>query len=173
MIGAILRYVLSLSIAIAFVALSYILSPALAAWSVISNKKRLPGAWQWFSTIDDDLDGGQHQAGYPTNVSGVALWWQRVCWICRNPAYGWHSIFLGFEDKGSRILWENSPTFIDLPGNVQYGLIEDAWGRKFFYYRRNFHFTKTKYIALWIGWNRNARVGWHQIEFQPFIPRNI
>lgn len=57
MIKPVARYLVYLPANLFFVALAYLLSLVLAAISLVTGP-RLPGALQWFSTLDADLDGG-------------------------------------------------------------------------------------------------------------------
>jgi hypothetical protein len=126
-----LQYAIYFPFNLLFVLLSYILSPILAALSFVFGAK-LPVPLQWFGTIDDDLDGGFHQhiEGYDSGAKGFSLWWQRTCWVCRNPAHGWQSIVLGFkgENKG-------------------------------FTFKRDIVLTDSYYLKLWLGWSNRSYDG--------------
>jgi hypothetical protein len=154
MITAIARYLIYWPFNIVFVLSAYILSPLLAAISMLTGTT-LPGVLQWFSTMDDTLDGGQHQHPelYPSGVKGFALWWQRCCWICRNPAHGWGTRLLGFPTAGL--------TFVSVGPRMT--VMKSASGSTYFSFRID---SPRK---LWIGWNPKAYDGkFHQYEFQPF-----
>ncbi|WP_425335562.1 DUF7338 family protein [Rhizobium leguminosarum] len=43
---------------------------------------------QWFSTPDADIASGVRKDRGISGRSPQPLWWQRTCWICRNPAHG-------------------------------------------------------------------------------------
>lgn len=151
MFFAVLRYLVYWPFNILFVALAYILSPLLAAASVIAGVTTLPGPLQWFSTLDDTLDGGQHQHAeiYPPGVKRFALWWQRTCWICRNPAHGFQSRLLGVPAIGTTIVSQG--THLTVMG----------YGNRIYF---SFRLYSPK---VWIGWNPTAydKVG-HGYEFQ-------
>ena len=73
---------------------TYMLSPVLAA--LAGSDGNLPRWLYWFQTFDNTIDAGwQVQGNYGTYLAtgiaptGLTLWWYRVCWLCRNPAYGW------------------------------------------------------------------------------------
>ncbi|WP_445974361.1 DUF7338 family protein [Rhizobium bangladeshense] len=74
--------------------------------SFIASRARLRRATSRFSTLDADLDGGIGQGvrGYRADITGWRLWWQRTCWICRNPAHGWQSELLGMQAFGTILL---------------------------------------------------------------------
>jgi hypothetical protein len=150
MTGAVLRYLLLLPANLFFVLLAYALSPLLALISMATGPV-LPGILQWFSTLDDTLDGGQHQHPeiYPP-ATGFKLWWQRVRWICRNPSHGWQSRLLGFPTAGHEVLSEGA----------HFTKMRDAKGRIYFSVR--FYSPK-----IWFGWNVRAYDGVnHGYEFQ-------
>lgn len=149
---------------------AYALSPFLAAWSVLAGRSTLPGIWQLFSTLDDTLDGGQHQWPhlYPSDVTGWQLWWQRTCWICRNPAQGFALELLGIPG-GLVGLIAYSSASIDPPG-LYYHL--DGAGRKIGWgYKAYWPLWGKRYVKVWIGWadirhdDRNHMIEW---QFNPF-----
>lgn len=83
-------------IAVASILLSvatWVLSPLLALTA--NAQGDLPSWLYWFQTFDNTLDAGwKVQGNYGTYLingsvpTGITLWWYRVCWLCRNPAYG-------------------------------------------------------------------------------------
>ncbi|MBY3500195.1 DUF7338 family protein [Rhizobium laguerreae] len=149
MIGAILRYLAYLPANLAFVLLAYLLSPLLAALSLLAGR-RLPGILQWFSTLDADLDGGirQRVKGYKPGLTGWDLWWQRTCWICRNPAHGWQSELLGMPAAGSIIVRQ----VISETPKSQWYVMETASGVRFFCFKRDQPLFGGFYLKLWFGW---------------------
>jgi hypothetical protein len=157
MIMAIIRYVLYWPFNILFVLSAFLLSPFLAALSMLQGRPTLPGFLQWWSTVDDTLDGGQHQHPeiYTVGATGFSLWWQRTCWICRNPAHGWGTRLLGFPTSGM--------TIVSGTGYDGWTIMRAANGSTYFSYRWDGS------RKLWIGWNPKAYDGvYHQYEFQPF-----
>jgi hypothetical protein len=50
----------------------------------------LPDWLFWFQTFDAPLDAGWKDGYFPTSgtPTGSTLWWLRVRWLWRNPAYG-------------------------------------------------------------------------------------
>lgn len=168
--GAFLKYVALLPINVALIMASWFLSPFLALYSVIAGRSVLPSLLQNFSTLDDNLDGGQHQQPdiYPAGVTGRKLWWQRTCWICRNPAQGWQARVLGYKDVGRTITGSSdlSSANWDLPGAMYWETVQAANGKKYFCYRKNIGFGK-KYFKFWIGWHYQAKNGIdHHYKFQ-------
>ncbi|QIG70589.1 hypothetical protein EVB91_026 [Rhizobium phage RHph_I1_18] len=148
------------------VLLSWILAPFLAAYSVVKRVDVLPGVLQYFSTIDDTLDGGQHQVGYKTGVKGFVLWWQRTCWIFRNPAHGWQSVYLGYKDERATVLWSR----VDQTTKVWMHAAADQ--KRYFTYKRDIPLFGDWYLKLWIGWSDRSYDGkYRHLLFQPFIPK--
>ncbi|MBY3260372.1 hypothetical protein HFO15_01655 [Rhizobium laguerreae] len=145
----IFRYLLYFPANLAFVLLSYLLSPALAALSLLTGP-RLPGALQWFSTLDADLDGGisQRVKGYTAGLTGWDLWWQRTCWICRNPAHGWQSELLGMPAYGTIIAQQ----WISEDPKQQFYLMQTARGIRFFCFKRDQPLFGGFYLKIWLGW---------------------
>jgi|GEM_PF-3297737 len=160
----ILRYIAYLPVNLLFVGLAYLLSPFLAAWSM-KHGPVLPGRWQWFSTLDADLDGGVGQGvrGYESNLTGWRLWWQRTCWISRNPAHGWQSELLGMPAAGSAVI----KGVISLDPNQQLYVMKTAGGVQFFCFKRDQPIAGGLYLKLWFGWVNKAYDGRnHHYAFQ-------
>lgn len=164
MIGAVLRYLAYLPANLAFVFLAFLLSPLLAAVSLHAGP-RLPGILQWFSTLDADLDAAisQRVNGYKPGLTGCALWWQRTCWICRNPAHGWQSELLGMPAAGSIIFRQ---VISETPKNQWY-VMETAKGVRFFCFKRDQPLFGGFYLKIWLGWVNKAYDGRnHHYAFQ-------
>ncbi len=163
----ILRYLAYWLPNLGLVVLSYLLSPLLAALSLVTGSK-LPGFLQWFSTTDADLDGGvlQNVAGYKVGLKGWRLWWQRTCWICRNPAHGWQAEVLGMSTAGLVVLDNESE------GKNHLFLFRNAKRQTFFCIKRDVPIAGSFYIKLYLGWYDVARDGRnHQYEFQIGLKR--
>jgi len=144
----ILRYILYWPVNIVMVLLSFVLSPALAALSMAIGKPTLPGVLQWFSTTDNTLDGGinDHVAGYDPAAKGWKLWWQRTCWICRNPAHGFQSNLLGMSAEA--LVYLIKP---DDKANPRYWLMANNHHR-FFMWKREQPLFAGWYLKIWLGW---------------------
>ncbi|EJC75574.1 hypothetical protein Rleg10DRAFT_5792 [Rhizobium leguminosarum bv. trifolii WSM2012] len=163
------RYFIYLPANLAFVLLSYLLSPALAGVSLLSGP-RLAGVLQWFSTLDADLDGGVRQRvrGYRPGLSGWRLWWQRTCWICRNPAHGWQSQLLGMPSAGSTIIQAR----LSLDPSQQLYLMKTAAGVRFFCFKRDQPLVGGFYLKIWLGWINKPYDGRnHHYAFQIGLKR--
>jgi len=130
----------------------------IATISMITGRNVVP--WLgWFYTHDASLDGGieQHKDGYDPNAKGLKLWWQRVCWICRNPAYRFNAYVLGFAAEGSVLIFEAGDQW---PNFRYWTVMRSAGGWHFFGYRGK--------NDRWFGWNYMAYAGRHQIKSKPF-----
>jgi hypothetical protein len=170
-----LRYVAYLPFNLLFVLLAFMLSPFLAALSMLTGPL-LPGCLQYFSTLDDTLDGGQHQHPelYAPGAKRITLWWQRTCWICRNPAHGWQCKILGFPTAGHSVVFQRQKFEGDAttPGThfVIITKMTDAKGRNYFSYRADKKLPFGLSAKIWFGWNPAAYDGVsHNYEFQPFM----
>lgn len=142
--------------------LSFIVSPVLSAYSVLTKNKTPGGVWAWFYTHDNTLDGGFDEGidGYkdPQTISKVKLWVQRMKWICRNPAYGFKAKVLGFKhtDKVS-IVFEHGIPYPEVDG--YWYVVQSDGGGKFFGYRGP---------KVWVGWNYLNYGGYHQLKVRPW-----
>jgi hypothetical protein len=164
MIKPVLRYLVCLPVNLALVALAYLLSPLLAALSLLTGPK-LPGVLRWFSTLDADLDGGIAQgiAGYKAGLFGLRLWWQRTSWISRNPAHGWQSELLGMPAEGSVVIRQ----MLSVTPKNQWYVMETARGVRFFCFKRDQPLFGSWYLKLWFGWVNKSYDGRnHHYAFQ-------
>lgn len=161
----IVRYIIFATASMFVNLLTYLLGPALSAYSVWRGIDVLPYPLNLLHTHDNTLDGGQKQ-GYRVGATGFELWWQRTCWIWRNPGYGFDAHVLGFPHKGYRVVVESGavPDF-SLPSAFYSNRMQAAEGREYFTYRRNIPLWSGYYIKVWIGWNYMAYGGErHQIK---------
>lgn len=144
---------------------AYVLSPSLAAYSVWRGIDVLPYPLNLLHTHDNTLDGGQKQ-GYEIGVTGWKLWWQRTCWIWRNPGYGFDAYVLGFDHAGYRVLRESGPVpDFSQPSAFYSNVMMAANGRRYFTWRRNIPLFGGCFLKVWIGWNYMAYGGVkHQIK---------
>jgi hypothetical protein len=140
---------------------SWILSPFLAAWSVLTDNNKPGGWWVYFYTHDNTLDGGwdDQVRGFedPATLSKGKLFLQRMKWICRNPGYGFNAFLLGFKDTPKvQIIFEDG---IPYPEDHYWYVIQSDKGWKFFGYRGK---------KAWVGWNYLNYGGYHQIKTRPW-----
>jgi hypothetical protein len=137
--------------------LSYVMSPIIAGISMATGSNQVP--WLgWFYTHDASLDGGIEQSkdGYDPAAKGLKLWWQRVCWVCRNPAYGFVAGPLGFSAEASALIFETGSPY---PPVKHWTVIELKGGRRIFGYRNG---------GKWFGWKHTPIAGRHQLKSKPF-----
>lgn len=148
------RYILFAIISTVFVLLAWLLSPALAALSLLTGPK-LPLGLQWFGTVDADLDGGQHQHAdkYPSGVTGWRLWWQRTTWICRNPAQGFQTYLLGYDARGYFLVFDETKE----------GARTRVWRR--LGYGQIFSYQTG---GAWFGWAFKPGINRFSLKFIPF-----
>lgn len=126
---------------------NYMLALPLAIYSVLAGRTILPFPFNWFHTHDDDMDGGQHQLGWP-KVTGAALVFQRAKWMIRNSFYGGSFALFGVERLNPSItssagIWDG--------GANNRSLVIDANNR--FGLRAQWFYTDTNYIRVWVGWS--------------------
>jgi hypothetical protein len=141
---------------------SWLISPFLAAYSVVEKTATPGGLWRLFYTHDNTLDGGFDAGirGYkdPTTLNAGELWWQRVCWICRNPGYGLNALVFGFEHTSNfAIIFEDGIPYPEKDG--YWYVIRSDKGWKFFGYRGP---------KAWVGWNYLNYGGYHQLKTRPW-----
>lgn len=138
--------------------LAWALSPLIAGISMVTGKNQVGGPLAYLYTHDASLDGGieNHIDGYDPNAKGFKLWWQRVCWICRNPGYRFSAYVLGFPDEGTVIIFRQGD---DWPNFRLWTVLETRPGRRFFGYRGK--------NDRWYGWNYMAYAGRHLLKSKP------
>ncbi|QIG73229.1 hypothetical protein EVC02_008 [Rhizobium phage RHph_N17] len=157
------KYSIFAVLAILLVIFAIILSPLLAGLSVIFKLQKLPGFWQWFSTVDDTLDGGQrqHPEKYKAGVRGVPLWWQRTCWICRNPAQGFCVYAFGYPMSMSYLADE-----IVKP-HSKYKTYRLGNGDLIFSYQVDVPLFGKRHLKLWFGWARKTSILRYSLKAVP------
>lgn len=145
------------------VLLAWINSPFIAAYSVLLNKNEVGGFWGQLYTHNDSLDGGQNQNEWPKDVTKWGLWWQRTCWICRNPAYRFCAEYLGVPGDAKVI----HQIVADGEFHDDWVVIEDAKGKRYFGWRKDIYISESKFIKIWIGWSYPKRGGIYMLQIQP------
>jgi len=137
--------------------LAWVLSPLIAGVSMATGRNEVRLFWLFY-THDASLDGGIEQGkdGYDPNAQGLKLWWQRVCWICRNPAYGFCAYIVGCSADGSVIILERGSAY---PPDHHLVVIELQSGFRIFGYRDG---------RRWFGWKHTPIAGRHQLKAKPF-----
>jgi hypothetical protein len=138
---------------------AWFMSPVIATVSMITGKNEVGGWLAYLYTHDASLDGGVEAGlpGYEASATGFRLWWQRVRWVCRNPAYRFNAYVLGFAAEGSVLIFEAGDQW---PNFRYWTVMRSAGGWHFFGYRGK--------NDRWFGWNYMAYAGRHQIKSKPF-----
>lgn len=161
-----------------FVLSAYVMAYPLAAFSLWWGPV-LPGFLRYWSTLDDDLDGGQHQQPdiYPSGVKGWKLLNQRAHWICRNPAQGWQCKVLGFLHEGSEMYFNEEggkEPYFGMGNHYRKYKIRAANGTDYWGYRRDIRLWGDRFVKVWFGWHYEAKDGkYHKLQFQPFSMQRL
>lgn len=157
--------------------LTYVLAPLLATISVIFKLKNLPFPLNAFQTYDDDLDGGQHQLGWPKDVSFMKLIFQRTHWFWRNPATTimyWFASFDGSE--GYEEIFRKTYGVWDGPGNnLEFVIVKNPKGKKAFALRSQWYYTNNKFLRVYFGWTVGFRTKYwfYKNSVNPFRSKPI
>lgn len=122
--------------------LAWLLCLPIAALSVWLKRDTAPWPLSLLHTVDDTLDGGQHQLGWPV-VSGWRLIWQRSLWIVRNPAGGFDNLLGLPRGPLTEVVAIKLVAAVGEPGFKQIHVLKYN-GHSYFSYRTN---------KLWLGWN--------------------
>lgn len=144
-------------------------------WARASVKRGwrvLPGKWRYLHPADDDLDGGQHQLGWPP-ATGRELAKQRARWLRRNPAWGVSAYVLGFHQGGVTVTFTRNEGLFDVARAVRIARMTTPDGKRWFEWKRDVPTSPWTYAKLWFGWNSSPKTGWHSLEFEvnPFRRR--
>lgn len=165
-----LLWILFAPISLLFNIFCMITSPLWALWAAVFKLTELPGPFSWVHTHDDWIYGFYEKKPNPPEKFSDRF--KSACkWICRNPGYGFDAKVLGFSGEGLEVIKRVQEGEFDRGENAyRYDILRNKDGRKFFSYRRDFRFTKKKYIKLWIGWQYRTQAGYHiiKVDFNPF-----
>lgn len=136
---------------------AWALSPVISGISMVTGKNEV----RFFSllyTHDASLDGGIEQSidGYDPNATGFKLWWQRVCWICRNPGGRFNGFILGYPSDSSTMILESG---VGYPPVHHWTVVQLKSGRRIFGYRHK---------GRWFGWKTEAIAGRYLLKAKPF-----
>ncbi len=136
---------------------AWLLAPLIAAISMATGNNEVRFL-NWFYTHDASLDGGIEQGkdGYDPAATGWKLWWQRVSWIARNPAYRFNAYVLGYSAEASALIFESGEPY---PPVKHWTVIELKGGRRVFGYRNG---------GKWFGWKHTPIAGRYQLKSKPF-----
>lgn len=140
--------------------IAVILSPVISTWSMITNNTK-PSIFKWFYTHDRNLDGWKIQWPELANETNLStIWWNRVCWICRNPGYGFAAYVIGLKIIDVNV----TETVV---GNVTRHVFTSVNGKPVgFGYR-----TSTEKWHIWLGWACPSHDGVHYMLKLKVKPR--
>lgn len=162
-----LLYCLLGASAIFMIFVTYALAPFLSLYSVLADKKNLPMPFYLLQTHDNDLDGGQSELGWKVTDNKFKLWYQRMAWLMRNPAYGWSAMVCGVKAEDYDLV-KTSDSFIneETKERLEFTIFQHKTkNRKRFGIRWHPVWSKHFYVKYWIGWNHYAYGGvYHQIK---------
>lgn len=108
----------------------------------------------WFQTHDNACDeyfwgvyGDSDKVSIEDYIdSSLLRYWYRICWLCRNPAYGFGHTVLGFPRDDSTItdnfIWKS----------FEITTWTNSSGRRAFNIKGNLFLTKSYYLSINIGW---------------------
>lgn len=159
----VLLYPFMILLSFFFVLLTFLLSPWLA-W-MADEDGNLPWWLKYFQTHDNTLDAGwKVQGNYGSYLKDGTVptklerYWYRICWLWRNPGYGFDYYLLGMEVDPSEcrvIRASRTPRYeMSDQGPVQIGETQ-----VFFAIGPNGHFCLF-YVGFWgelkIGWKIRA-----------------
>lgn len=114
--------------------LAFILAPIAV---LFVKDGQLPKFWQWISTHDAPIDSGHLDNYWPTPTTKLGLYWSRVKWIWRNPAYQMGH-WLGYNQTDVEITKhsDNEDTWDTGTPNKAYWTAVNNKGQKAFLYEK-------------------------------------
>lgn len=119
----------------------------------IEGREHLHPAWIWITTHDAPIDSGHLDNYWPTPATKLGLYWSRVRWIWRNPAYQ-VGHWLGYDQEGIVITKhvDGSSTWDSGKPSRSYWTAINSNGQKAFLWERQIYFYKNRCIELQFGW---------------------
>lgn len=135
--------------------LAFILAPIAA---IFFTSTHTPWIWRWITTHDAPIDSGHIDHYWPTPTTKLGLYWSRVKWIWRNPAYQ-VSHWLGYDQRGVVITkhYDNAEFWdTGIPNSAYWTAINSKGQRAFLYEKQSnwkFPFFKTIFtLEQQYGW---------------------
>lgn len=149
------KYLLFAMISVAADVLAFILAP-IAVLFVRDGK--LPKLWRWITTHDAPIDSGHIDGYWEAPKTKIGLYWSRVKWIWRNPAYQ-VGHWLGYSQEGVTITkhYDNVEFWDTGIPNKAYWTAINSKGQEAFLYEKQsnwkFPFFKTVFtFEQQYGW---------------------
>ena len=100
------------------------------------EKGWLPKWLSWIGTFDASLDAGWKDGYFSKGTKPWSLWWARVRWLMRNPAYGFDYQVLGIpfkkEDWKKRFFWGSwGDAFVAKSSSGHFNFTCNIFGQRF------------------------------------------
>lgn len=158
------------AIALPLRALAWLLAPFLSLYSVINHVNTLPGRWQWWSTVDETLDGGIDQFEYPdySQRGPFIVWLYRTRWICRNPAQGFMYHLFSVPDSTENpphIVYDYGDSDVNGINSRVYRVASDSLGRQYFSLKGKWWPVKWLGLRYNLGWKLYQAQGYRMLVF--------
>lgn len=127
-----------------------------AGYSVAAGVDVLPGVLRYLHTIDDTLDGGQHQLGWE-KAKGFKLWMQRTYWMIRNPASGLIMLTSFLPASKTKLVFDkghnlDGTKWDDGIFKYRYTVLETDEGKQYFGFRSDIPLIGKFWLKVWFGW---------------------
>lgn len=144
------KYVLFSMISIVADLAAIVFSPVAA---LFVRDGKLPHFWKWITTHDAPIDSGHIDGYWPTPTTKRGLYWSRVKWIWRNPAYQVDH-WLGYDQVGVYIkkYFDGSETWDSGKPSYSYWRAINENGQEAFLWEKQIYFYKNRCIELQFGW---------------------
>lgn len=97
------KYILYAAVSLLADLVAVILAPVAALFTKTKEGRvYLVPFWAWVTTHDAPVDSGHVDGYWPSPSTKLGLWWSRVRWIWRNPAYSIDHR-LGYDQRGVKL----------------------------------------------------------------------
>lgn len=156
------RYIITAVIVLLMKVLTYLLAPLLALFvTKVKGREYLIKPLRLFQTHDAPVDEyyyGGYYIGKWTARFKHNSWFMRVCWLWRNPAYGFAQLF-GYDQQGMRITKHRDEEILWDKGhpNKSYWTALNARGKRAFMYQRQIYYYRQWCIEIYLGWKLHRK----------------
>lgn len=137
--------------------LTYILAPILALFTTkIGGRRYLIKPLHLFQTHDAPLDEYQvspYYTGKWTERFRNWNWFMDVCWLWRNPAYGFAQL-AGYSQRDMKLTIIQEQHYDWKSGRTNHSSLKavNGKGQKAFMYEGNYHYFKRWNVEYYFGW---------------------
>ncbi len=150
------KYSLFAMVSVAADLLAFILAPIAALpifVRVEQGREYLISFWKWITTHDAQINSGHLDNYWPAPTTKLGLYWSRVRWIWRNPAYQ-VGHWLGYDQEGIVITkhTDGSSAWDSGKPSRSYWTAINSNGQNAFLWERQIYFYKNRCIELQFGW---------------------